>query len=234
MWGSASFGNDYKKEYTVGFIEWMPYSGIAKDGKPQGISIKLLEEALKGERISVKWRYVSGAEAFLLIRQAKLDAVLDAFMNRNRYHTYSYSNSYALAEYVGVTLRKRNIMDQLTYDDIQKLRICIPTSYFISKEINDNRRNKLVYVKDERDCIQLLERNEADLWLIDKRVGQYYIGLSSRWNLFKFSKVPIVPLPLYLITRKSDNFEFIEAFNRGLEVLRSTGKYDYIVKKELQ
>lgn len=206
----------------------MPYSGKSQEGKPVGISIDILKEVMKRQNISIKWRYLSGAEAFLLIRQGKIDGVLDAFMNKHRYHTYTFSNSYALAEYVGISSNKKHLKDDLTYKDIGQLRICIPTSYFISEEINDDQNNKLIYVEKEKDCIQTLEDDKADIWLIDKRVGYYYLRGAHKSENFKISHIPVDPLPLYLITRRSDKFDLINAFNRGLEILRATKYYEQI------
>lgn len=209
----------------------MPYSGKSPEGKPTGISINIFEESMNGQNISIKWRYLSGAEAFLLIRQGKIDGVLDAFMNEHRYHTYTFSNSYALAEYIGVSLNKKDLKNDLTYNDIKRLRICIPTSYFISEEINNDQNNRLINVEKEKDCIKKLEGDEADIWLIDKRVGHYYLKKTHKFKNFKISRIPVKPLPLYLITRRSDKFDLIDTFNRGLEMLRSTKKYEQIVRR---
>lgn len=220
--------DEKKTEYIIGHIEWMPYSGRSPDGKQEGISIRIFEEAIRDLPIHITWRYLSGAEAFLLIRQGKIDGVLDAFMNRHRYHTYSFSNSYALAEYVGVSLREKGLADSLTYEQIKNLRICIPTAYFISDEINNNPNNTFVSVEREKDCIPKLSADEADIWLIDRRVGQYYLR-EARANSYKLSNVPVDPLPLYLITRKSDNFDLINGFNRGLAKLIATKRYERLL-----
>lgn len=132
---------------------------------------------------------------------------------------------------------RKDRLERVAFETIAGLseyRIAGQLGYFY-KPLFDEAHLKVDYVKTPQIAFKMLNENRVDLVPDDEVVGWSILEAMYPGELHRFATTRqfIRDDPGHMIVSKKSPKaqEFVDAFNRGLELLRASGEYDQIVKR---
>lgn len=213
--------------------EWIPYNG--KDLNEQGFCSHIVTEAFKASGYDVEFEYYPWKRSFHLVEEGTFDATLCWVETEERKGPFLISEP-ILTEKVFFFHRRDMDFEWNTIDDLAKFKIGGTIGYSYGEPFENAVKENRIQVdrvsKDELNFRKLL-RGRIDIYPIE-----FIVGYSIIANTFKPAQALLLtnhPKPLrvtkyhLLVSRAlpGDRPEkLLEAFNRGLQSLHESGKYD--------
>lgn len=210
---------------------WPPF--LDPSSPTEGLSLEIIRAAYKTQGYSVEMKYVPWARAMDGVKKGKYDIIPNAWMTEKRKEFLMFSEPYAVNK-VKFIKRKDdsfefNGMESLAGKTIGTVRgysygdVFMGATNFKREEVNDFITN-----------IKKLIHNRLDLAIEDEIVGRVIIAKEDPKLLtnIRFTKKALSTNNLYVTSGLANprHKELIEAFNKGLTIIKTSGKYDKILK----
>ncbi|WP_018692094.1 substrate-binding periplasmic protein [Algicola sagamiensis] len=228
------------KKVSLAVGEWPPF--IASKPSLQGICVNILSEAFKTQGIEVMFEFTSWKEAFENAKNAKIDGTPLWFYTKERAKQFYYSEPIITHKIVFFHLKDHEEAQWTTWKDLAKYRFVGTVGYLFSPKISPAFEDKTLTlhrtVNDEVGLRMILKR-KADYTINDIDVGYYLIRTLLKEkdaSAFSHTKKPIDDevTSHFLVSRKhveSHSQRVLKAINAGLKEIKSTGRYDELLKK---
>ncbi|MBN2041377.1 MAG: transporter substrate-binding domain-containing protein [Spirochaetes bacterium] len=211
--------------------EWPPY--FSKDLKDYGIGSRVITEAFALEGVKVEYGFFPWRRSLMLAEKGEWDGAVGWEINSERQKKFYSSNKVWEAPWVFFHLKSKKL-DWKTLDDLKDLHIGGTLEYMYTVEFQKAERSGKIKVdraaSDGLNFRKLLN-GRIDIFpqLID--VGYYQLNkLFDRKTVILFTNHnrPLGKHTEYLLlTRKhKKNEKLIIVFNKGLQKLKDSGKYD--------
>ena len=142
---------------------WAPIN-FNRFGKPSGFSIEVMN--LLAEKIGIKVNYIDGpswAEFVRMIKEKKLDVMLNIVESAKRKEFLSFTNPYF--GFAQVIFTRKGFPPVDSINDLAGKKFAIPKGFYFEEVLKNYPEVKVVPVKNSADAIQAVSNGQADVLL---------------------------------------------------------------------
>ncbi len=227
-------------DLTVGWDPWEPYQYLTPDNQVRGLEIDLITSIAEEAGCTVKFVQNDWMNLLKGIRNGSVDMLGGASKTASREEFAYFSAPYRHESFVlyiradqESNVANKNIKELLE----NNFRLGVTEDYMYGDEVADIQDDQsfakqIVNVPiTEMNYFNAIQ-NQIDGFLEDPFVAAYTIkrkGLTDQIQAtnVKFSSGNVS----FMFSKKSVSSETVEAFDRGLEVIQTSGKYAEILEK---
>ncbi|SLM32339.1 ABC-type amino acid transport/signal transduction systems, periplasmic component/domain [Desulfamplus magnetovallimortis] len=212
---------------------WPPFVDPA--APKEGLSLEIVRASYETQGYSVKMEYVPWARAIDGVKKGKYDILPNTWMNEQRKAFLMYSEPYAVNEVKFI----KTADDPFEFNGLESLtgkKVGIVRGY----GYGDDFTNATNFVReDSNDFITNIKKlthssKRVDLAIEDEIVARVIIAKEDPALLekIKFTENAISTSPLYVTCGLANprHKELIDAFNKGLAIIKENGKYGIILE----
>lgn len=217
--------------------EWKPY--ISEELDNYGPYSQIISEAFALEGVRVEYRFYPWKRAVYLARTGQSDGSVAAVRTPEREKMFFYSNKPVFVTDRVFFYLKDTGFDWTNIDDLKNIRIGATQEYYYSHAFRKAENAGIITVERARNDslnFRKLLRGRIDVFPVSREVG--YSILKSEFGHEESKLVTHHPTPLtsssfHVILSKKivANEDTIEAFDKGLEKLKDSGRYTEIIGK---
>ncbi len=212
---------------------WLPYCGPSLPNYgivPEIVNAAYAETAYKPEFETMSWSRAIGA-----VKDGKFDAVCTASYSEERARIYRFSD-YHLESRIVFFKRRDSDISWKNLKSLIPYRIIVLKGYNYSPSFDRADYLQKVTSRSEVLGFKKLFYKQADLLIMDRLVGLYTIReklIGREQEAFDYISPPLCTNKRYMMfSPESQNVsQKIEAFNRGLKIIRKNGELMRILKK---
>ncbi len=216
--------------------EWVPYQ--SKSLKHHGAVSRIVTEAFASEGITVEYEYFPWKRGYVCAEAGEVDGTFLWFATAERRAAFYISDPVIDIQYVFFHL-KNYAFDWNTVDDLQGTAIGATVGYDLGEAFQEAERDNVITVErvttDEQNFQKLL-LGRVQIFPCDIEVGYALIRKlfpPDQAALFTHHTKPLKAAPHHLLLSKKNerNKKMIELFNKGLQQLKDSGRYQqYLVE----
>lgn len=216
----------------TGTVNWPPYYG--EDLQDGGFMTEITREALKRSGWDYQIEFMNWNRAVNLCLQGKLDMVQGAYNNAERKEKFLVTDEYASVDVVFFSQKGSNIT-YTTLEDLKGYKIGLIRGWAYPKAITESGFLKTETTETTVSNIKKLLSGRVDL-IVGARVAVIDTAnkdLPGAMDRIAALAPPIQQNSLHnLVSKKSVHGPKIaEAFNKGLQQIKTDGTYGKILKK---
>lgn len=222
------------EQVTIGVGEFPPY--VIKAGET-GIELDIIKEALKGSKYTPKFEFLPYARILKSFQKKKIDGAIN--INKGLFPDRYYSNDVLTFSNFAITLKSRNIklksIEQLSEYNItawQNASVLLPESFSNAVEKAPLYRES----SDQSAQVKMLFIKRSDVLIINDYTFKFYREKLKKSDLHLVEelsqKVEYSDLfPSLPVSFAFNSKPLNQAFNQGLNRLKSNGKLEEILEK---
>lgn len=211
---------------------WPPY--IDDKHPHQGVSVEIANAAFATQGFRIKQIFVPWARAIEGTRTGSYDLILDAWWSPERSKAFMFSKPYLKG---AVKLIKRKDYP-FTFDGLKSLKgkqVAVVRGYAYDYQFMTSDLFERFEVMAFENAIGMLLHERVDFAIEDESVTRYRLKNTApeKLALIEFVSPPVSVNLIYIMSGYSNprHYEYIQAFNRGLEILIKNGKYASILRR---
>ncbi len=230
MFSAPAFGSG--RSLTLVTLDWPPYSG--QDVKNKGFTTEIVKAAFKtvGYEVNIvinnNWD-----DAFQKTKEGNYDGQFPEYYAKDKAPSYRYSDFFSQSLLV-LAKKKTTNLQYKSVKDLVPFKVGVVKGYINTPEIDNATNLKKVLAESDEDNLSRLIKNESEVIVIDKLVGQYILKkkFPDAQALIEFIEPPLIIQPLFLLLSKvpKDSEQVLKDFNRGLELIKKNGTFNAIMK----
>lgn len=209
---------------------WPPF--VDPHNPKEGLSLEIIRAAFQTQGYEVQYTNVPWARAEAGVKNGRYDILPDVWFTESRKRDLMFSTPYTRNEIRFIALKD----DPFEYDDINSLQgkiVGTIRGYSYSEEFLAATHFTREEVTDFLQNMRKLLAKRIDLTLDDEIVARYRIAQENpTWfEHIRFSQKPLSYQDLYIAAgyKNPRHTEIIEAFNRGLEIIKTNGRLADII-----
>jgi polar amino acid transport system substrate-binding protein len=216
--------------------EWVPYQ--SQSLKHCGAVSRIVTEAFASEGITVEYEYYPWKRGYVCAETGEVDGTFLWFDTAERRATFYISDPVIDIQYVFFHL-KNYAFDWNTVDDLQGITVGATVGYDLGEAFQEAEQDNVITVErvttDEQN-FQKLVLGRVQIFPCDIEVGYAVIRKlfpPDQAELFTHHTKPLKAAPHHLLLSKKNerNKQMIELFNKGLQKLKDSGRYEqYLVE----
>jgi len=221
------------KSVTITACEWEPYTGNNLSEK--GLLAELATEALKIEGYTVTIKFYPWARAFEAAKTGAVDGLLGASFSPERETHFSYPEKLWINKIVIWCKTDNPLNGFVSLEKLAPAKIGVLNGSFLIDEIKEVHGLEPDLVSDIGLNIKKLCANRMPYFI--ESADNIKTLLSGEFKEYKDQLKMLLPAykedNLFLVfSKKHQNCQQLTAdFNNGLKKLKSSGKYEKIIKK---
>ena len=211
---------------------WPPF--IDPQNPTEGLSLEIARAAYKTQGYKVEHAYQPWARAITLLKRGKIDIIVNTWMTEERKTFLIYSDTYTTNE-IKFIKRSNDPFEFNGLDSLKGKRIGIIRGYGYGDAFSNATNFKREEVANLHININKLIAGRIDLTLEDEIVARVLIAQKDALLLEKiaFTRNSLSKKDMYVTSglANPNHKEYIEAFNKGLRVIKGNGVYARIMQK---
>jgi len=198
-----------------------------------GMSVEIVRAAFLSSGYEARILFMPWKRGFIGVQRQIYEGTFPHFFNEEWAQEYLYSDPiYPGHQRIYVSANSHVKFNRIA--DLVGLRLCSPIGHAIDgtlQKLIDTAAISIISPSSTKLCAKMLERNRVDFMALDETV---YNHMFSELNLKAVGK-PLAKSDLYLLLPHHDpNSEILmDAFNRGLGCIKTSGLFDKIVQQHL-
>lgn len=211
---------------------WPPF--IDPQNPKEGLSLEIARAAYKTQGYKVEHAYKPWARAITLLKRGEIDIIVNTWMTEERKTFLMYSDTYTANEIKFIKLAT----DPFEFNGLESLkgkRIGTVRGYGYGDDFTNSKNFERQEVANLHINIKKLIAGRIDLTLEDEIVARVLIAQQDIHLLEKlaFTKNALSKKDMYVTSGLANphHKEYIEAFNKGLKVIKSNGTYAKIMQQ---
>ncbi|OZG72747.1 hypothetical protein BTA51_14590 [Hahella sp. CCB-MM4] len=214
--------------------EWPPY--LSENYNHYGVASHIVTEALKLEGVEVEYGFFPWVRSMEFAKSGLWDATIVWTRSAER-EAYFYFSDPVIRMEVVFFHRRDKAFKWSSLEDLRGYRIGGTIGYFYGAEFARLEESKILTIsrlRSDEQNLKLLLADRLDLFPIELEVGyevlrrhftQQQIDLLTTTRPFRETSYHM------LVSKASDKAEMLlNSFNRGLEKLKQSGKFDTMLK----
>ncbi|PPC78209.1 amino acid ABC transporter substrate-binding protein [Pokkaliibacter plantistimulans] len=218
--------NPQTKHVTIAGDPWPPYLDDRRADK--GIAVQLAREALEEEGYQVEMVFVPWARALEGTRTGMFDMIVDAWWDSDRSRDFMFSRPY-LDSSIKFIKRKNDPFTFLGLSSLAGKNIALIRGYAYNSDFLASNNYNTFEIRAFPQGISMLLEGRIDLMPENETVARYQLSQQDKAALqqVEFAEKPLSHNLIYAISgyQNPRHTELIDAFNRGLMKLVSSGRY---------
>ena len=239
-----------KASLTGGWYFWDPYQFNASSSSGfvalEGLDIKLTEIIAKyaGKNVDNN-KYIEWGDHVQALKDGTCDIAAGATWTEERSEFVHFTEPYRFEENALYVLRDKlsdwdnvhNVDDMLEYFDSHTMKVAIIKGYAyadskINKWVKDpENQNKIIYVYNEQDNIEVLLDKRVDCYIGDRIAAATTIWKKKKGSLIAEKNLGIkVPIHL-MLSKKTVSATMLEEFNQAIKEVKGSDEYKAVIKE---
>ena len=210
-----------------------PWPPFADPSHPHGgLSVEIARAAFKTQGYTVTMDFLPWARVLEMARRGDYDVIVGGWMREDRREIFLYSDPFVVNE---IRFIKR-VGDPFQYrgiESLEGLRIGVVRSYSYADDLAKYPELVLDPTSDFITNVRKLVAGRVDITLEDEIVAKNTLTVLAPDLVSKieFTGPPYSSEPLHILSSRENprHQEIIEAFNKGLGVIKENGTYDAIL-----
>lgn len=221
------------EKVAISIGEWPPY--VSSELPFLGLMSHIVDAAFELERISPDYEFTDWESAYQDVMSGNGKVSFGWIKDQKREAEVLFSESIAYLTLSFFHHRSKPFSWE-TYDDLTGLRIGVIKGYSYGDEFELARKKGLLTITEydsAEKAFTALIRQQLDLLPSDIVVGESVIArLPQFGDVLVYDEHPLSVTPTYLIAAKDNEAgqAIIARFNQGLNELKSTGRYEKIIR----
>lgn len=222
----------FAEKIRLSTLDWPPY--IGEKLTSQGFVAEVVTKAYAQEGYDVELTYLPWARVVAMAKSGEFDGYLPEYYSESLKKDFLISDPYPGGPLVFFKRKGENISFN-SLEDLKPYTIGVVRGYVNTEEFDNASYLKKDAVRDDLTNIKKLVAGRIDLMVADKFVGYHIIDTKfpkAKGKLDIIEKV-LEEKDLYLcISKKTPGAsKKIEAFNKGLEKIKTSGKLKEVLAK---
>ncbi|ASP40649.1 amino acid ABC transporter substrate-binding protein [Bacterioplanes sanyensis] len=222
--------NSLAETVTAAQDPWPPF---VQEGNPPGISVEVVQEAMKTQGYTVDMKLTPWARAIEDVKNGNVDFLIGTWFTQERSAYLRYSDHYAINQVKFITKADSSFeytgMDSLAGKSVGIVRgygygdEFLTAGHFARPEANNLVLN-----------LRKLMAGRIDMTLEDEIVARSQMtGAGLDVSQFRFTSNSLSENKLHVTSGLANarSEELINAFNKGLAAIKANGTFDAIMKK---
>lgn len=213
--------------------EWEPYT--SQKYKNYGPISQIVKEAFALQGVEVVYKFFPWKRAYYYVEKGIYDGSVGWSKTPKREKIFIYPKMFILpTETVFIYLKNTNFKWEGDVNIFKKYKLGTTLGYdyngIIQKAIDEGKIKPDIGLDDLKNLKKLLLKR-IDIFICDKAVALTLIKKyfsKEEQQKFTYEKKAYITLPLYLILKKG-NLKLKEKFEKGLNQLIKSGRYDTIM-----
>ncbi|MGI0115847.1 substrate-binding periplasmic protein [Zooshikella sp. RANM57] len=211
------------QEVKVGVGEWPPY--ISKSLPQYGSLAQRVRQSLNAVGINnIIFLWLPWKRAFHMIKTGEIDATPGWSKNTERTQFSLFSESIVLTQYAHLFHKKDNPIQWNTIKDLTQYRFVGFIGY--NYDYLEAEGVTIYYVKNEKQALNMILSNRADVFESNLRVGQKAIDqylAPEQKSMVSISKKPIKQFEYHVLFPKTTRGEQVkELFDKGFNLTNTS------------
>ncbi len=216
--------------------EWVPYQ--SKSLKHSGVVSRIVTEAFALGGVTVEYEYYPWKRGYVFAENGELDGTFLWFDTAERRAAFYVSEPVIDIQYVFFHL-KDYAFDWQTVDDLRGVTIGATVGYDLGEafqQVEQGRAISVERVSTDKQNFQKLLLGRVQVFPSGREAGYALIRQlfpPEKAELFTHHPLPLKAAPHHLLLskKKARNRQLIKLFNKGLQQLKDSGKYEqYLVE----
>ncbi|MBP8791934.1 MAG: transporter substrate-binding domain-containing protein [Lutibacter sp.] len=229
--GYFQVSNAQSDEYIVGGdFDYAPFSFIDKNGKPEGISIEILNALTEETGITFKYNLSEWNKAISYIQSEKTAIITGIIFSKEREKFVDFTYPIHTENYF-VFIRKNLPFSEISDLDNYKLMVLEGDVSIDKYLIPMGLYKNYSVVKSLPEALAAIEWGRADYVLAPYSVGMTEIEKNKYKNIDV--KEPALMPVIYCFAVKKGNTHLLGVLNKGISALQNNGKLSEIQDKWL-
>lgn len=221
-----------KKKYVVATdTSFPPFEFKDSNNEYVGIDIELVKKIAELEGFEVEFSPMDFGGIIPALQSGQVDAAIaGASITEERKQTVDFSEPYYETGVVAVVKKDNNSIK--TLDNLTGKKVAVKNGTEGAKLAEEKLKGKadIAVFEDSVSMYKAVENGQADAAFEDLPVAGYTIKITPNSNL-KIATEKLTSGNYGFMTKKGENTELLEKFNKGLKTLKENGEYDKIVEK---
>jgi polar amino acid transport system substrate-binding protein len=219
--------------------EWSPYQ--SKSLKHFGVASRIVTEAFAKSNLKVKYGYFPWKRSYKYAESGDWDGTFLWFDTPERRKLFYVSNPIIDIKYVFFHLKSYSF-DWKTVDDLRGIKIGGTLEYNYGESFQKAEKEKKIQVyrvSSDKQNLKKILYGRIQIFPNDLDAGLHILNNNftpEEVKLFTYHPLPVKAAPHCLLLSKKNrkNKELLELFNKGLKVLKDTGKFDQYLAESRQ
>ncbi|PCE65129.1 ABC transporter substrate-binding protein [Salinivibrio sp. YCSC6] len=210
---------------------WPPY--VTRDTAKPGFSVEVVTAALSTQGYDTKFLLFPWARGLYEVRNGRIDLITTTWYTDARSEFLLYSDPY-FATNIDIMMRKDTAFNFTGPDSLTGKRVASVLEYGYEPWFLDADYFQRVETTSLRSSLQMLAAKRVDLAVGNRFVMQHELEpLNLDADDFHFSPTPMIKQHIHVTAGKANPKaqEYIQAFNRGLEIIKRNGTFDDLKQK---
>lgn len=225
-------GGTGKKKYIIATdTSFPPFEFKDSNNEYVGIDIDLVKRIAELEGFEVEFRPMDFGGIIPALQSGQVDAAIaGASITEERKQTVDFSEPYYETGVIAVVKKDNDSVK--TLDNLAGKKIAVKNGTEGAKLAEDKLKGKadITVFEDSVSMYKAVENGQADAAFEDLPVAGYTIKITPDSKL-KIATEKLTSGYYGFMTKKGENSELMEKFNKGLKTLKENGEYDKIVEK---
>ena len=210
---------------------WPPF--VSEDLPDKGIAMAIAKAAFESQGYEVEMKFVPWARAIGGVKSGTYDVLVSTWWTKERSEYLNYSDYFIQNNIKFI----KKAADDFEYEGLESLEgktVGVIRAYGYSEDFlaaeNFTKPEVAAFVYN----LKKLNANRIDLTLEDEIVAKSVIAKDDNFKgKFTFSKKNLSSNNLYVTSglKNPRNKSIINAFNKGLEIIKNNGLYEEILKR---
>ena len=215
---------------------WPPF--VDQSVLKSGFAVQVVDEALQLAGISFQRNYVPWARAMEETRSGNCDVISELYFDPERKHWADFSDAYGDLSMTLFARSDRNLSYQ-QLSDLTQYRVGLLRGANISPEFHRTEGMQLVPLKSVKQGLKLVYSGRIDAFVTGEKAIRYAMyKLQNELPEISNVLVPVYPAihtnELFLGFNKlgGNNQEWRQRFNKALQQLKASGRYQQILQEQ--
>ena len=210
-----------------------PWPPFVQEGDNPGISVEIAREALKTQGYDLRMRLMPWSRAMNEVKNANIDMLISAWKTDERTKFLRYSEPYATNQIKFITLADNNF-EFTGLESLTGKSVGVARGYGYGDAFNAAKNFKRPIANDLIANLKKVSSQRIDMTLEDEIVAKATMaakGLDA--SKFRFTNNALSTNDVYVVSgiSNSRSEKLINAFNKGLAVIKANGTFDKVMAK---
>jgi PAS domain S-box-containing protein len=211
-------------------LDYPPYALVTEDGQADGFSVDLMKAVCKVMGLKPAFRVGPWSEVRAALERGEIDALPLVSYSKEREKVFDFTIPHTVAH--GVIFKREgspsiNLASDLRGKTIIVMRLDAGHDWLLRNDISEN----LVLTKTVAESLQLLADGKHDYAIAPRLVGLLTANELGLSNIEVTGPLLDAYGRGYGFAVKEGNLALLAQLNEGLNIIRTTGRYDEIYEK---
>ncbi len=226
----------YAEEIAVVMGEWPPYT--SRNLTHHGVTGRIISESFALSGIKVKFQFPPWNKAYVSAETGNRDVAGVWFHSQERQKEFYYSDAIGESSHYFFHL-KGSSLNWNNVDGLQEIRVGRKTNTVEVDEFLAGKTTKILkvhHVDSDRQAFQLMYLKQIDIYPQDILVSYFVLQqlyTPEQIQSFTYHPKPFKQISIHLLFLKELNSSqrLLKTFNKGLQDLKKSGKYQQYVEE---